>query len=156
MTQIHTVTLNPVIDLIYETDRFEKGTTFRCDRYEQIPAGKGINVSYALSYLGEPSHAYLLIGEPELSLFGQACQERGIQFHPFAGPFPTRCHCTILERETGFVTHVQTKGMLAPVEAYEILRHVLEQQIFLRNITSKPRTKKYNYWIPIDNITGQL
>ncbi|HOJ61246.1 MAG TPA: hexose kinase [bacterium] len=129
MPQIHTVTLNPVIDLIYETDRFEKGTTFRCGRYEQIPAGKGINVSYALSYLGETSHAYLLIGEQELSLFGRVCHERGIQFHPFAGPFQTRYHCTILERATGSVTHVQTTGMPVPSEAFEILRHVLEQQI---------------------------
>lgn len=45
MTQIHNVTLNPVIDLMYETDRFEKGATFRGDRFEQILAGKGINVS---------------------------------------------------------------------------------------------------------------
>ncbi len=129
MTRIHTVTLNPVIDLIYETGRFEKGTTFRCGRFEQIPAGKGINVSYALSCLGEPSHAYLLIGEQEVHWFGKACHERGIHFHPFAGPFPTRRHCTILERETGSVTHVQTQGMPVPVEAYEILRQGLEQQL---------------------------
>ena len=41
MPSIRTVTLNPVIDLIYHVPPFEKGTTFRCRQAERVPAGKG-------------------------------------------------------------------------------------------------------------------
>lgn len=114
MKQIHTVTLNPVIDLIYQVESFEKGTTFRCGLFDKIPAGKGVNVSYALRHLGERSHAHVLLGENELALFRDRFDRLGIHFHPYPGSFSTREHCTILESSTGSVTHVQTTGVRIP------------------------------------------
>ncbi len=129
MHQIHTVTLNPVIDLIYEVNQFTKGTTFRADEMRFIPAGKGINVSYALSCMGEESHAYALIGWKDNDLFADACRERGIHFHPHPGVFQTRRHCTILERKTGMTTHVQILGDAIPLGPVSSLIKELTQQI---------------------------
>ncbi|RJP26099.1 MAG: 1-phosphofructokinase family hexose kinase [Candidatus Omnitrophota bacterium] len=114
MSKIHTVTLNPVIDLIYRVESFEKGTTFRCDEYHLFPAGKGINVSYALSCLDESSHAYLLLGRQDGSDYERECRQRSIHYHPITGKFQTRRHCTILEKQTGHVTHIQAKGFDVP------------------------------------------
>lgn len=111
---IHTLTLNPVIDLIYCVDDYEKGTTFRCSEFHHIPAGKGINVSYALACMGVPSHAYLVLGESDTALYTQACHERSIDLSMATGDFRVRRHCTILESNTGSVTHVQTKGETIP------------------------------------------
>ncbi len=111
---IHTVTLNPVIDLIYCIESFEKGTTFRCDDYTFIPAGKGINVSYALACMGVTSHACLVLGENDTSPYVNACNQRGIELSLIAGHFRIRRHCTILETGLGSVTHAQTKGEEIP------------------------------------------
>ncbi len=121
MPQIHTITLNPVIDLVFEVGQFDKGTTFRSDEYNMIPAGKGINTSNALACLDEPSHSYALIGSKDLDLFAETCNKRNIQFHPFQGNFQTRRHCTILESKNSSTTHVQIKGETVPLEPMRAL-----------------------------------
>lgn len=113
---IHTVTPNPVIDLIYLVPRYEKGQTVRAGAFQQLPAGKGLSVSYALSCLGTPSVAHLLLGEDEVPLYTRACGEKRIEPAITAGPFETRKHCTILEEETRGVTHIQTRGRPVPAE----------------------------------------
>ncbi|MGC9330107.1 MAG: 1-phosphofructokinase family hexose kinase [Candidatus Hinthialibacter sp.] len=129
MSVIHTITLNPVLDLIYEVEEFQKGTTFRCDDFRLIPAGKGLNVSYALASMGEETHAYAFVGWKESDLFSDACREKGIYFHPYVGNFQTRRHCTILERATGSTTHVQVKGETAPIGPIRDLINDLSEQI---------------------------
>ncbi|MEW6237880.1 MAG: hexose kinase [Candidatus Omnitrophota bacterium] len=114
MTTIRTLTLNPVIDLIYSVDRFEKGSTFRCDDFLYLPAGKGINVTNALACMGESSCAYLPLGKDDVPLYIAACRQRPIELHYAAGDFRIRRHCTILERKTGSVTHAQTRGETMP------------------------------------------
>ncbi len=123
MPRIHTITLNPVIDLIFEVGQFEKGTTFRSEEYNMIPAGKGLNASNALACLDEPSHSYALIGAKDLDLFADICSKRNIQCHAFSGNFQTRRHCTILESQVGSTTHVQIKGEKVPLEP---LRDLIE------------------------------
>jgi len=129
MPPIHTITLNPVIDLIYEVDEFEKGTTFRAREYRLVPAGKGINVANALATLGEETHAYVPVGWKDCDLFADICREKGIHFHACPGRFHTRRHCTILETRTGTVTHVQTPGQPAPMEAIDESIQDLTHQI---------------------------
>lgn len=129
MSAIHTITLNPVIDLIYEVEEYQKGTTFRSDDFRLMPAGKGLNVAQALALMGEETHAYALVGWKECDLFSDACRERGIHFHPYAGVFQTRRHCTILERATGATTHVQVKGEDAPVSPMRNLINDLVEKI---------------------------
>lgn len=48
---IYTVTLNPSIDYIIETDKFKIGEVNRANKEELYPGGKGINVSLMLNEL---------------------------------------------------------------------------------------------------------
>jgi 1-phosphofructokinase family hexose kinase len=118
---IHTVTFNPVIDLIYHVPNFKKGTTFRSKDFSMVPAGKGITVSYALSCLDEVSHAYAVISEDRLQVYQNACEERGILFHPVAGNLKMRYHTTLLDQHDRSVTHIQTKGDPVPPNLVDAL-----------------------------------
>ncbi len=136
MIQIHTITLNPVIDLIYRVDHFEKGSTFRCDEFRLIPAGKGINVSYALSCMGETSNTYLVVGKHEVPEYERECAKHSILCHAVAGDFNTRRHCTILERIEGKVTHVQVTGAeisssLIDRLSDEVVKHLSNKDIVI-------------------------
>ncbi len=110
MKTIHTVTLNPVIDLIYRVGSFEKGTTFRCNEFSRIPAGKGLNVSYALSSLDVNSHTHVLLGSDDMPVYKQECDRRSITLHSVCDQFTVRRHCTILETQENKITHIQTRG----------------------------------------------
>ncbi len=111
---IHTITLNPVTDLIYLIDRFEKGTTFRCPEFLQVPAGKGINVSYILSCYEKPSVAHAIIGDDEAQSYQKALENRSITPVIKVAPIFTRKHCTLLEKSTGSVTHTQIHSQPVP------------------------------------------
>lgn len=54
---IYTVTLNPCLDYIVSVPDFQSGRTNRAKYDRLTPGGKGINVSYALHILREPSLA---------------------------------------------------------------------------------------------------
>jgi 1-phosphofructokinase family hexose kinase len=105
--QVHTVTLNPVTDLIYLINSFEKGTTFRCGEFLQLPAGKGINVSYILSCYGVTSSAHAIVGNDEAQNYQSALENRSITARITTAPILTRKHCTLLEKSTRSVTHAQ-------------------------------------------------
>ncbi|MDX9752326.1 MAG: hexose kinase [bacterium] len=107
---IHTITFNPVVDLIYHVPHFQKGTTFRCADFQMVPAGKGINVSYALSCLEETSATYTILNEACFPLYQHACSQHGITFLPVTGPVMMRYHATLLDNGDRTVTHIQTKG----------------------------------------------
>lgn len=129
MRPIHTITLNPVIDLIYEVDEFEKGTTFRCGEFHLIPAGKGLNVSNALATMGEETRAYIPVGWRESGVFAEACRERGIHYHPYPGVFQTRYHCSILETRSRSTTHIQVRGDRVPLSPIRELTNDLKKHV---------------------------
>ncbi len=59
---ITTITLNPSIDRTLEIDRLVVGGLNRVKSKIDHPSGKGINVSRALSNLGQPTKALALVG----------------------------------------------------------------------------------------------
>ncbi|MBD3267824.1 hexose kinase [bacterium] len=123
---IHTVTFNPVIDLIYHVPNFQKGKTFRCKEFAMIPAGKGMNVSYALTCLEEASHTYAVISNDRAELYRNACEEKNIVFHPIAGHHHMRYHSTLLDAHDRTVTHIQTKGdSITPALVDELIDELL-------------------------------
>ncbi|MDP8245921.1 MAG: hexose kinase [Candidatus Hinthialibacter antarcticus] len=109
MPDIYTITLNPVVDLIYCVSSFEKGDTVRSRAFECVPAGKGLNVTTVLAALGVPSTAYMLLGGNDEDMYRRYCDKRGVEMKAVTGGFSVRRHCTILE-DGGGVTHVQTRG----------------------------------------------
>ena len=48
---IYTVTLNPSIDYVVETDKLKIGEVNRSNKEELYPGGKGINVSLMLRWI---------------------------------------------------------------------------------------------------------
>lgn len=59
---IYTVTLNPSIDYIIETDKFKIGEVNRANKEELYPGGKGINVSLMLNELQVENTALGFLG----------------------------------------------------------------------------------------------
>ena len=59
---IYTVTLNPSIDYIIETDKFKIGEVNRANKEELYPGGKGINVSLMLNDLQVENTALGFLG----------------------------------------------------------------------------------------------
>ena len=131
---VYTVTLNPVIDRIYQVDEFEKGTTFRCDSMEIFPAGKGLSVSYALSSMGVQSEAYLPVGYEDLAVYQRFCEQHKVQLHPFTDDFHVRSHCTILETVSSRVTHIQTHGVNIEEECIRVLTEDLVNHLRLDDL----------------------
>jgi 6-phosphofructokinase 2 len=58
---IHTITLNPTLDLTYVVDDFREDDTTRARAMYRAPGGKGVNVSRVAKRLGHPTIALGLI-----------------------------------------------------------------------------------------------
>ncbi len=116
MQTIHTLTLNPVIDLIYRLDAYEKGSTARSEEFKKVPAGKGFSVAYALAHLGESPVAYAPLGENDEALYQKYCDSLGVILKAVTGNFEVRQHCTILETNPPRVTHLQSTSNQIPEE----------------------------------------
>lgn len=151
---MHTVTLNPVVDLIYRIDRFEKGTTFRCGEFLQVPAGKGINVSYILSCFGIPSAAHAILGGDEAQHYQSTLESRSITAAITIAPVQTRHHCTLLEQSTQSVTHAQIQSQPVPAECLQQLENGLFQSlnkgdiaVFSGSLPTGAETGLYAKWI---------
>ena len=59
---IYTVTLNPSIDYVVETDKLKIGEVNRSNKEELYPGGKGINVSLILKELQVENTALVFLG----------------------------------------------------------------------------------------------
>lgn len=62
MTDVLTVTVNPVIDIHYFTEEFQAGRDNVVSCRKMFAAGKGMNVSRALQAFGISAEAFLLLG----------------------------------------------------------------------------------------------
>lgn len=152
--QVHTVTLNPVTDLIYLIDSFEKGTTFRCGTFLQVPAGKGINVSYILSCYGITSSAHAILGSDEEQHYRDALELRNISAELSVAPIQTRKHCTLLENSTRSVTHAQIHSQPIPSDILDQFEtklfsscHSGDIVVFSGSLPKDTPTDTYAKWI---------
>jgi len=160
---VHTVTLNPVVDLIYRMDRFEKGTTFRCSEFLQVPAGKGINVSTILSCFGVSSAAHIILGNDEAQHYQSALEKRSIKAEITTAPVQTRKHCTLLEQSTRSVTHAQIQSQPVPAESLLQFEDRLFQSlhkgdiaVFSGSLPKGAESGLYEKWIQKCHDTGVL
>lgn len=134
MPAVITVTLNPVIDLIYHVPPYEKGDTVRAHRFEQAPAGKGINVSITLACLGEPSTVLMLGGSQDRPLYQALCDRHGIALAQLdAWPWVRR-HCTMLEQQGNTTTHIQVRGDEPDPQAIKDLITLLERTLSAEDV----------------------
>lgn len=84
---IYTVTLNPALDIVYQTGPLTLGGLNRAQSQEVVIGGKGINISVLLKHLGQENTALGFLGGFTGTYLATALQELGIQtvFLPLAG-----------------------------------------------------------------------
>lgn len=105
---IHTVLLNPALDVWYNLDELVPGST-RLDVLSQIhPAGKALNVAKVVRVLGEDVTVLGVMPENSLAQFRQYCDSLGIDSEFLAVEGSVRVNTTIIENEAGQVTHINS------------------------------------------------
>ncbi|MBB6098030.1 1-phosphofructokinase family hexose kinase [Deinobacterium chartae] len=75
---IHTLTLNPTLDLTFVAREFRDDDTTRAHTVYREPGGKGINVSRVATRLGHPNVALGLMGGPTGLEVLQALEQEGV------------------------------------------------------------------------------
>lgn len=118
---IHTVTVNPALDLTYRVAEIVFDDTVRADQVLRAPGGKGINVSRVAARLGHPTVAMGFAG----GMAGQELRERleaeavRTWFTPVEGPTRTNA---IVQDHNGHQIRVSGPGW--PVTADDVAQLV--------------------------------
>ncbi|HEX3020246.1 MAG TPA: hexose kinase [Chitinispirillaceae bacterium] len=110
---IYCTLLNPALDVIYKVNDFRSGSTFTDIPLAMYPAGKGINVANVVKTLGEEVCVTGLMPEYDLKRTTQYLDHLQIQHNFFVIPGNLRINTTIIEQNTGFVSHISSAS--APV-----------------------------------------
>ena len=87
---IYTITLNPAIDLVIITKKFEPNTVNRTESFELQPNGKGVNVSFILKKMGIKNMATGIGGGFTLDYITSGLEEKGIKTEFLKVKEPTR------------------------------------------------------------------
>ncbi len=121
---IVTVTANPSIDLTFEIDRLHSGEVNRADRVRRDPAGKGINVTRALTRNNIDSVAVFPADEFQGAWLVNALSERGVTTRHTSMAAGVRHNVTFVE-SSGVTTKINDQGpSLSPAEVDAILGEV--------------------------------
>ena len=108
---IITVTLNPAIDRIMEIAGFQVGGHQRGETVARVPAGKGVNVSRALSELGVASIATGFVGRLQLEEYETSFRDSLVQPQFLAVDGRTRENVTVIDPTSATETHLRDKGL---------------------------------------------
>ncbi len=127
--KIFTVCLHAVIDETYPVEDYAIDGTFRCDAAEHHPAGKGVNVAYALAALGQEPECLLLCGENEAGLYEKSMRDQGVVPHIVPVSIPTRRHITVIDPKQNTTTHIQVRGYEHPPEVFKAAWDVFSERV---------------------------
>lgn len=126
---IYCTLLNPALDIIYKVNDFRSGSTFTDIPLDCFPAGKGINVAKVVRTLGEDVYVTGLMAEYDLQRTIQYLDYHQIKHRFFVIPGSMRINTTIIEQNTGYVSHISSTGTSVPLRM---------QHEFLSSISSMP------------------
>lgn len=119
MRMIVTLTMNPAVDKTAVLDLVELGGTNRLEQIRMDAAGKGINVSRALSSQGVPSLAMGLVAGREGQFIIDELESRGIKTKfTWCRKGHTRVNLKVYEQASGRTTELNEPG--PEVGAYEL------------------------------------
>lgn len=96
---IHTVTLNPSIDLTVRLDRISLGQAHALAEPLEDPAGKGMNASIALHQLETPVIAWVFLGGERGQRWMKLAQNKQIEIEPVWLSAETRQNIKVFEEE---------------------------------------------------------
>lgn len=123
--------LNPAIDVIYKIDEFRSGQTYTDIPHFSVPAGKGINVAKVVKTLGEDVCVVGLTPEYDFKRITDYLNLMQIGCHFFSIPGNSRVNTTVIEKNSGFISHISSKGLTLP------MRIQIEFMQFFGQLTSK-------------------
>lgn len=106
--------LNPSIDVIYSVDELRSGQTYTDIPHAVIPAGKGINVAKVVKTLSEDVCVVGMVPEYDSKRISDYLDILQIGHQLFPVPGGARINTTMLEKKTGDVTHISSKGLSLP------------------------------------------
>lgn len=122
---IYTVTLNPSLDYLLQTERLRPGALCRTQKETLHPGGKGINVSLVLHALGMPTRALGFSAGQTGELFGAMLAQTGVQHEMI--PLPrgmTRINVKVHAQEE---TELNGRGPAIPQQAFAMLAARLDE-----------------------------
>ncbi|MFN3266558.1 MAG: 1-phosphofructokinase family hexose kinase [Deinococcales bacterium] len=122
---IHTITLNPTLDLTYIVDAFTENDTVRAQAVYRMPGGKGINVSRMAKRIGHPTVALGFIAGGTGLEVSRRLEDEGVNtwFTPLEQG-ETRTN-PIIEAKSGEHLRVSGLGPVADARAVESLREAV-------------------------------
>lgn len=101
ITDIATLTMNPVVDKSCDTDRVLPDRKLRCSEPRFEPGGGGINVARAVRRLGGEAVAFYPAGGFAGRFFESLLEEEGVPHQSVATEEMTRVNLIVRETETG-------------------------------------------------------
>jgi 6-phosphofructokinase 2 len=107
---IHTLTLNPSVDVTFVVDRIDLGEAQRLPDPVEYAGGKGMNVSVALHALGLPSIAWVCIGGDRGERWRRLAQRQDVPLEVIAISGETRQNIKIFERHRSRTTDLNLPG----------------------------------------------
>ena len=123
---IYTLTLNTVMDKIAIVRNFTIGETLLADKVELVAAGKGITAARGAKAAGGDVVIIGLVGSEDLSFYARSLGEEGIPSSLIPVPGRTRINTTLLDPDSGNVTHIRERGLTVAPALLERLIGKLE------------------------------
>jgi tagatose 6-phosphate kinase len=107
---IYCTLLNPALDLVYSTEKFNAGSTLWDVPLRVVPAGKGLNVACTVSALGEDVTVIGIMPEESGSRFASWLDGKNVRhrFLPVKGD--ARMNVTILDADGSPASHIGSRG----------------------------------------------
>lgn len=131
MSKIITVTLNPSLDRTMVVHYLNPGYANRTsDRTRLDPAGRGVNVSRALSRLNVPTNAVILLGDDAVSLSYRALLDaEKLPFTPIVRDGRTRSNVVIVDTGHKSETHLVEESSVGQEDDITALLDVLASRV---------------------------
>ena len=111
MDPVITVCLNPAVDRVLEVPALQPGRSHDGKVLLSSPAGKGINISRALSTLGVPSIVIGFAGADRYDEFEESINDRYTRSQLMRVEGTTRENITLVDSEAGLATHIRVRGL---------------------------------------------
>ncbi len=128
MPAIHTVTLNPALDIASSVDRLEPQRKLRCAAPRFDPGGGGVNVSRAIRELGGTSRAFVVLGGRTGDQLRALLAQTGLDCDFWTVEDETRFSFMVMEEKTGLHYRLVMPGAaLTTGESERILAHLCAQ-----------------------------
>lgn len=130
LSQIFTLTLNPSIDQVVQVTSFKLDEVNIVKEFSEIEAGKGINVSKYLSYMGISSTVCGFMSKKDLSFFNEALHKLQINtLFEILENTSVRKNITLLDENNKTSTHLACQGFQINLHSQKNLFEKIDQAI---------------------------